>query len=139
MLDKQLCLRAIPEVKPGEHAYIERHVDESNASHNPFEMHRLALSTTAIEKFPGQVEPLTEGKPRTLTVSIDASQALAMGKVADTITEDEFNRIQTEIVKAITPYAIIKTNQLVSRLEVVQVQNFHATNRIVATIQFRGA
>ena len=141
MLDKDLCIRSIDTgKKPGLESYISRHVDASNASGNQFELHRLALSTEAISEFPGSVEVYVSGRKNVLQVFVDATVAIANGKnVPDSLTNDEYTRIKKEIVKAIKPYATIQTDQLVTRLEFKQVANFHQTNRLVATLEFRGA
>lgn len=140
MLDKQLSLKLIGDNKPGLGAYAARHVEESNKVGNKFENHRLQLSANAITKFPGSVETYASGRLNTVRVFVDATSAIARDKkVPDGITQDEFNRIEKEIVKAITPYNTIQTNQLVVRLEFSQVPNFHTTNRLTATLEFRGA
>lgn len=142
MLDLQLCLKGVGNSKPGLEAYTARHVEESNRAGNKFEMHRIQLSASAIKAFPGHVEAYvpSAGRQNTFVVFVDASQAIARDKaVPDNITQDEYNRIERKIIEAIKPYNTIQTNQLVTRLEFVQVANFHTTNRLQATIQFRGA
>lgn len=142
MLDKALILKKVGDSKPGLAAYAARHVEESNKVGNPFELHRVQLSTHAIIEFPGSVEAYfpSAGRLNVIRVFVDATAAIARDKkVPEALTNDEFLRIEKEIVKAIKPYNTIQTNQLVTRLEFSQVPNFHTTNRLTATLEFRGA
>jgi hypothetical protein len=142
MLDKDLCLRSIESKKDGVSDYIGRHVEASNQHNSGFELHRLSLSVEALNEFPGGILEYvpSAGRLNNVQVFVDATVAIANGKtVPDNITRDEYERLKKEIVKAIKPYGKIQTNELVTTLGFKQVANFHQTNRLVATLEFRGA